>query len=81
MHHGGPYPACSTPLFTSVGASAIGRFARPLCFQVIVAVTSICYGGDRGDDVGDYAGLTSVGVPIIIHLHACEIDLMTLGLA
>lgn len=33
MHHGGPYPACSTPLFTSVGASAILRFARPICFQ------------------------------------------------
>lgn len=33
MHHGGPYPATSNSLFTSVGADAIRRFARPVCFQ------------------------------------------------
>lgn len=33
MNHGGPYPACSTPLFTSVGTQSILRFARPMCFQ------------------------------------------------
>ncbi|PWU15647.1 MAG: aldehyde dehydrogenase (NADP(+)) [Verrucomicrobia bacterium] len=33
MHHGGPYPATSNPLFTSVGTAAIRRFARPVCFQ------------------------------------------------
>jgi acyl-CoA reductase-like NAD-dependent aldehyde dehydrogenase len=33
MHHGGPYPACSNPLFTSVGATAIRRFLRPVAFQ------------------------------------------------
>jgi NADP-dependent aldehyde dehydrogenase len=33
MHHGGPYPACSNPLHTSVGATAIRRWLRPLAFQ------------------------------------------------
>lgn len=33
MHHGGPYPATTDSRFTSVGADAIRRFARPLCFQ------------------------------------------------
>ncbi|MBV8863859.1 MAG: aldehyde dehydrogenase (NADP(+)) [Acidobacteriaceae bacterium] len=33
MQHGGPYPASTDPRFTSVGAAAIYRFARPLCFQ------------------------------------------------
>jgi acyl-CoA reductase-like NAD-dependent aldehyde dehydrogenase len=33
MHHGGPYPACSNPLHTSVGATAIRRFLRPLAYQ------------------------------------------------
>jgi NADP-dependent aldehyde dehydrogenase len=32
-HHGGPYPATTNPLHTSVGASAIRRWLRPLCFQ------------------------------------------------
>jgi NADP-dependent aldehyde dehydrogenase len=33
MQHGGPYPATTDPRFTSVGAAAIQRFARPICFQ------------------------------------------------
>ncbi len=33
MHHGGPYPATTDPKFTSVGAMAIYRFARPVCYQ------------------------------------------------
>ena len=33
MHHGGPYPATTDPQFTSVGATAIYRFARPICYQ------------------------------------------------
>ncbi|PSL44872.1 NADP-dependent aldehyde dehydrogenase [Chitinophaga niastensis] len=33
MHHGGPFPATTDIRSTSVGASAILRFARPLCFQ------------------------------------------------
>jgi NADP-dependent aldehyde dehydrogenase len=33
MHHGGPYPACSNPLHTSVGATAIRRFLRPIALQ------------------------------------------------
>ena len=33
MHHGGPFPATTDARFTSVGADAIKRFARPLCFQ------------------------------------------------
>lgn len=33
MHHGGPYPATTDEKFTSVGATAIYRFARPICYQ------------------------------------------------
>jgi len=33
MIHGGPYPATTDSRFTSVGTSAILRFARPVCFQ------------------------------------------------
>jgi 2,5-dioxopentanoate dehydrogenase len=33
MQHGGPYPATTDPRFTSVGATAIYRFARPVCYQ------------------------------------------------
>lgn len=33
MHHGGPYPATTVPLHTSVGATAIRRFLRPVCYQ------------------------------------------------
>ena len=33
MHHGGPFPATTDARFTSVGADAIKRFARPICFQ------------------------------------------------
>lgn len=33
MHHGGPFPASSNSLFTSVGVDAIKRFARPIAYQ------------------------------------------------
>ena len=33
MHHGGPWPATTNPLFTSVGATAVRRFQRPLVYQ------------------------------------------------
>jgi len=33
MQHGGPYPASTNPLFTSVGARAILRFRRPITYQ------------------------------------------------
>lgn len=33
MHHGGPYPATTAPLTTSVGDAAVRRFLRPVCFQ------------------------------------------------
>lgn len=33
MQHGGPFPASTDARFTSVGADAIKRFTRPLCFQ------------------------------------------------
>lgn len=33
MHHGGPFPATTDARFTSVGADAIKRFARPVAFQ------------------------------------------------
>jgi NADP-dependent aldehyde dehydrogenase len=33
MQHGGPYPATTDSRTTSVGAYAIKRFVRPVCFQ------------------------------------------------
>lgn len=33
QHHGGPYPASTSPLHTSVGVNAILRFLRPVTFQ------------------------------------------------
>jgi NADP-dependent aldehyde dehydrogenase len=33
MHHGGPYPSTTDSRFTSVGADALKRFARPLSYQ------------------------------------------------
>jgi NADP-dependent aldehyde dehydrogenase len=33
MVHGGPFPATSDARFTSVGATAIKRWVRPVCFQ------------------------------------------------
>jgi acyl-CoA reductase-like NAD-dependent aldehyde dehydrogenase len=33
MHHGGPYPASTSAAHTSVGATAILRFLRPIAFQ------------------------------------------------
>jgi NADP-dependent aldehyde dehydrogenase len=35
MHHGGPYPSTTSPLHTSVGASAIRRWLRPVCYQSV----------------------------------------------
>ena len=37
MVHGGPYPATSDSRTTSVGASAIDRFLRPVCYQDLPA--------------------------------------------
>jgi NADP-dependent aldehyde dehydrogenase len=33
MHHGGPYPAATDPLHTSVGAAAIRRWLKPITYQ------------------------------------------------
>jgi acyl-CoA reductase-like NAD-dependent aldehyde dehydrogenase len=33
MHHGGPFPATSSPAHTSVGMTAIRRFLRPVAWQ------------------------------------------------
>jgi alpha-ketoglutaric semialdehyde dehydrogenase len=33
MNHGGPYPATTDVRFTSVGAAALLRFVRPVCYQ------------------------------------------------
>jgi NADP-dependent aldehyde dehydrogenase len=33
IHHGGPWPTTSRPEATSVGAHALDRFTRPVCFQ------------------------------------------------
>ncbi|WP_454805915.1 aldehyde dehydrogenase (NADP(+)) [Paraburkholderia fungorum] len=37
MVHGGPYPATSDSRVTSVGASSIERFLRPVCYQDLPA--------------------------------------------
>jgi NADP-dependent aldehyde dehydrogenase len=33
QHHGGPYPATTSPTTTSVGTAAIARFLRPVAYQ------------------------------------------------
>ncbi|GAA4980998.1 hypothetical protein GCM10025734_01140 [Kitasatospora paranensis] len=33
MHHGGPWPATTSPLHTSVGTRAITRWLRPIAYQ------------------------------------------------
>ncbi|MFI9771123.1 aldehyde dehydrogenase family protein [Streptomyces sp. NPDC052415] len=33
MHHGGPWPATTSPLHTSVGSGAISRWMRPVAYQ------------------------------------------------
>ncbi|MEV6773827.1 aldehyde dehydrogenase (NADP(+)) [Nocardia sp. NPDC051030] len=33
QHHGGPYPATTAPVFTSMGTAAIARFLRPVAWQ------------------------------------------------
>lgn len=33
MQHGGPFPSCTDPRFTSVGPDAVKRFVRPVAFQ------------------------------------------------
>lgn len=33
MHHGGPWPSSTAPLFSSVGGNAISRFLRPVSYQ------------------------------------------------
>jgi acyl-CoA reductase-like NAD-dependent aldehyde dehydrogenase len=33
MQHGGPYPATTSPLHTSVGMTAVRRFLRPVAYQ------------------------------------------------
>jgi NADP-dependent aldehyde dehydrogenase len=35
QHHGGPWPATTSPLDTSVGVTAIRRFLRPVAFQSV----------------------------------------------
>lgn len=35
QHHGGPWPATTDPRSTSVGASALDRFVRPVTFQSV----------------------------------------------
>jgi NADP-dependent aldehyde dehydrogenase len=35
--HGGPFPATSDSRTTSVGATAIERFLRPVCYQDVPA--------------------------------------------
>jgi NADP-dependent aldehyde dehydrogenase len=35
MHHGGPHPATTSPLHTSVGATSVRRWLRPVCYQSV----------------------------------------------
>ncbi|MCI2239573.1 aldehyde dehydrogenase (NADP(+)) [Kineococcus sp. TRM81007] len=35
QHHGGPYPATTAPLTTSVGLEAVTRFQRPVAYQSV----------------------------------------------
>lgn len=35
MNHGGPYPATTSPLYTSVGTTSIERFLRPVAYQSV----------------------------------------------
>ncbi|WP_327002737.1 aldehyde dehydrogenase (NADP(+)) [Dactylosporangium sp. NBC_01737] len=61
MHHGGPYPATTAPLHTSVGPAAITRFLRPVTFQDVPAAllpsplrrradpSGVAYATDRTD--------------------------------
>ena len=35
QHHGGPWPATTNPLHTSVGTAAMDRFTRPVAFQSV----------------------------------------------
>jgi NADP-dependent aldehyde dehydrogenase len=37
QHHGGPYPASTSPHTTSVGTAAVARFRRPVAFQNVPA--------------------------------------------
>ena len=37
MHHGGPYPASTNALHTSVGATAVRRWLRPVSYQGVPA--------------------------------------------
>jgi acyl-CoA reductase-like NAD-dependent aldehyde dehydrogenase len=37
MHHGGPYPATTSALHTSVGSTAMRRFLRPVAYQDAIA--------------------------------------------
>ena len=47
QHHGGPYPASTSPLHTSVGLQAMMRFVRPVVLQNV--------------DLSDWPGLISEG--------------------
>lgn len=47
QHHGGPYPASTSPLHTSVGLQAMMRFVRPVVLQNV--------------DLSDWPGLVSEG--------------------
>jgi NADP-dependent aldehyde dehydrogenase len=35
MHHGGPHPATTSPLHTSVGAASMRRWLRPVSYQSV----------------------------------------------
>jgi hypothetical protein len=47
MVHGGPFPSTSDSRTTSVGASAIDRFLRPICYQDVPAYPAAGSAGRR----------------------------------
>lgn len=62
MHHGGPYPASTAPLHTSVGATAIRRWLRPVTYQNVPA----------GLLPADTADTSDIPRRIDGHLHTSE---------
>jgi NADP-dependent aldehyde dehydrogenase len=49
QQHGGPYPATTAPLTTSVGTAAIERWQRPVAFQGVPAAALPANLRDRPD--------------------------------
>jgi NADP-dependent aldehyde dehydrogenase len=64
MHHGGPYPATTASLHTSVGATAIRRFLRPVTYQSLPQELLPTALRDRND----------LGIPRRVNGHITTLD-------